>query len=625
MIKIISSVCFLLMLSVGLCGQNLSSKVAAIKSDASYKWGEGTGKTLEEADKEALRQLISHISVSVTSSYVQENHQLTTAEGERGKEDIELRLSSYSFATLQNVGQIILSEENPARVFRYVTDEEVQKSFSARRERALAFIAEADWALEKVQVGDALKYYYWALALLHSVPDGENMKIQAGGREVLASAWLTERMQKIFDRLVFKVSKIDGKENYSVILFDIYYKDVPVVNLDFQYWMGQRYSPVVTAKDGRGMAEVPELDEEDQIKIRIEYQYATMASNLDAELRGCFAIQPPAFPLRCIQKMVSLHPEAEALVTGNPAGEQQGMRVSAYVRGQDKYESVVYPEPEDMRYYGNVMMQIEQAINSGDYESVRQLFSSDGYEMFTGIIAYGNAYIVSKPAWNFIQSEEGVICQGLPMQFRFRGNRMFLEDMTFRFDSNGKICSLAFMLNKSVRDLISDSGFRWENTSRLMMMEFLEDYQTAYALKRIDYLERIFSDDALIIVGNVLKIVKNTDDNRVVLKDDAVEFKKYTKREYITNLRRSFASKEFINIGFEDVDICKMTRGGEIYAIHIKQYYYSNNYSDTGYLTLLVDMRDKVNPMIHIRVWSPEKDPDFTARKFLQHGASLLN
>lgn len=33
----------------------------------------------------------------------------------------------------------------------------------------------------------------------------------------------------------------------------------------------------------------------------------------------------------------------------------------------------------------------------------------------------------------------------------------------------------------------------------------MEDYQTAYLLQRIDYLDKIFSDDAIIITGTMLK------------------------------------------------------------------------------------------------------------------------
>jgi hypothetical protein len=41
----------------------------------------------------------------------------------------------------------------------------------------------------------------------------------------------------------------------------------------------------------------------------------------------------------------------------------------------------------------------------------------------------------------------------------------------------------------------------WSEYSRVTIINFIENYKTAYALKRLDYIESIFSDNALIIVG----------------------------------------------------------------------------------------------------------------------------
>ena len=271
------------------------------------------------------------------------------------------------------------------------------------------------------------------------------------------------------------------------------------------------------------------------------------------------------------------------------------------------------------------MRRIEAANGQRDYESVSPLFTPDGYDMFNKLVAYGKASIVAAPHYRFIQFGDEVVCRSIPMQFRFRNNKVFIEDVTFRFDKDGRIDSIAFTLPDSIEALLFDAGFRWNNHSRLLMMEFMENYQTAYSLKRLDYIESVFSDDALIIVGKALKAGAVGRMDTPLFNDPQVELTRYTKAEYIRRLRSSFASKEYINIGFEDIDIAKMTKGGEIYAIHIKQYYHSNNYADTGYLTLLVDMRDSAKPTIHIRVWNPKKDPNFTALKFLQHGATLLD
>lgn len=556
-------------------------------------------------------------------------------------ENIESRMKTYSFATLQNVGQIILSEENPAKIFRYISQSEIDKSFEARQDRALSFVNDANKALKSAQIGDAIKYYYWAMVLLNTIPNGAAVKSRfEDGSETLVYTWCHDRICRIIDDLTFEVSDMRQSPSYSTVVFDVRFRGIPVADLDFQYWMGQRYSPLYSVKDGRGTADFEHLSEGDRLKLKIEYQYAHIAKNLDAELRGCFETDVPAFPLGNIQKfvpvMIQKNEQEDKAVSGRKSKKkensatipetQDDLRISAYARNQEEeYEPVKFATPLDETLYREIMRRIEAAIGQRDYESVSPLFTPDGYDMFNKLVAYGKASIVAAPHYRFIQFGDEVVCRSIPMQFRFRNNKVFIEDVTFRFDKDGRIDSIAFTLPDSIEALLFDAGFRWNNHSRLLMMEFMENYQTAYSLKRLDYIESVFSDDALIIVGKALKTGAVGRMDTPLFNDPQVELTRYTKAEYIRRLRSSFASKEYINIGFEDIDIAKMTKGGEIYAIHIKQYYHSNNYADTGYLTLLVDMRDSAKPTIHIRVWNPKKDPNFTALKFLQHGATLLD
>lgn len=634
---------FLLFLILSDCavGQNLSSKIAKIKADPAYKWGEGSGYTLEEADKEALENLVRSVSVSVSSSFSQQEAQMAVDDESLFSENIESRMKTYSFATLQNVGQIILSEENPAKIFRYISQSEIDKSFEARQDRALSFVNDANKALKSAQIGDAIKYYYWAMVLLNTIPNGAAVKSRfEDGSETLVYTWCHDRICRIIDDLTFEVSDMRQSSSYSTVVFDVRFRGIPVADLDFQYWMGQRYSPLYSVKDGRGTADFEHLSEGDRLKLKIEYQYAHIAKNLDAELRGCFETDVPAFPLGNIQKfvpvMIQKNEQEDKAVSGRKSKKkensatipetQDDLRISAYARNQEEeYEPVKFATPLDETPYREIMRRIEAAIGQRDYESVSPLFTPDGYDMFNKLVAYGKASIVAAPHYRFIQFGDEVVCRSIPMQFRFRNNKVFIEDVTFRFDKDGRIDSIAFTLPDSIEALLFDAGFRWNNHSRLLMMEFMENYQTAYSLKRLDYIESVFSDDALIIVGKALKTGAVGRMDTPLFNDPQVELTRYTKAEYIRRLRSSFASKEYINIGFEDIDIAKMTKGGEIYAIHIKQYYHSNNYADTGYLTLLVDMRDSAKPTIHIRVWNPKKDPNFTALKFLQHGATLLD
>ena len=149
----------------------------------------------------------------------------------------------------------------------------------------------------------------------------------------------------------------------------------------------------------------------------------------------------------------------------------------------------------------------------------------------------------------------------------------------------------------------------WQKSDLIILAARPSMGKTAFALKRLDYLESIFSDDALIITGRVVR--RANVENRIQGSAEYVEYNRQTKAEYINNLRYSFGSKEYINIRFSNMEILKMGKGDSIYSIQIKQDYYSSNYGDTGYLFLLVDASDYKRPVIHVRTWQPKPDPEF--------------
>jgi hypothetical protein len=145
----------------------------------------------------------------------------------------------------------------------------------------------------------------------------------------------------------------------------------------------------------------------------------------------------------------------------------------------------------------------------------------------------------------------------------------------------------------------------------------LEDYQTAYALKRYDYLESIFSDDELIIVGHVLK--GNNDELKDIKKFNLpaqeVELLRMDKNAYFDRLSKVFKSQEYINIRFTETDFKRQmfsndesnTNGEDIFGVRPLQEYHSTTYGDVGYLFLMVDLREVQRPVIHVRAWQPDK------------------
>ena len=88
-----------------------------------------------------------------------------------------------------------------------------------------------------------------------------------------------------------------------------------------------------------------------------------------------------------------------------------------------------------------------------------------------------------------------------------------------------------------------------------------------------------------------------------------VKYTRQTKEQYMKNLKRCFDSNEYINIRFAD-NIVRKSKSPNIYGIQIKQDYYSSSYGDTGYLFLLIDFKDPEAPLIHVRTWQPDNDPN---------------
>ena len=83
----------------------------------------------------------------------------------------------------------------------------------------------------------------------------------------------------------------------------------------------------------------------------------------------------------------------------------------------------------------------------------------------------------------------------------------------------------------------------------------------------------------------------------------------YSKDQYMKNLEACFHSNEFVNIRFANNDVRK-AKEGEEYGIQIKQDYYSTNYGDQGYLYLQVNLDEPDRPVIKVRTWQPEPDPE---------------
>lgn len=569
-----------------------------IKESNEYLYGEGWGYSIAEADKQALSSLISKIAVNISSESSNKDN-LVVNNGEVNEvSQFESSVNTYAQATLTNTQQVILKNEPDAHVGRWIKKNEIDKIFASRKAKINDMVSQAIAAEKKGKVDDALRNFYWALTLLKSLQyPNEPTYVDESGQTQRLVLWIPAKMNEIFDQLEISVKK---KEEDVVELL-ITFQGKPVNSVDYTYFDGIGWSNVYSAKDGVGVLELAPGNVSENYQIKFEFEYRGQAL-IDRELESVLNVvrstpmRKAYFNVKYEQKKDE---KIEVINSSFSTTDSTVLNTPSMVADPKKYEAAV-----------NVVL---EAIKLRRYDDVKELFSEEGWDIYQRLIHYGSARIVGEPNMMFMHNGDYVIGRGVQMSFSFKtgSRKSFVEDIVFTFDNNNKICNLAFGLGNTAVDDILNKGI-WSAEARLGIMNFLENYKTAYGLKRLDYIRSIFDDNAVIIVGNVVKsATAYNKDVAGMANNKIIKTNRYTKDQYLQNLSRCFNSNEYINIRFANNDVYKLAQGGELYAIQIAQDYYSSSYGDKGYLFLMVDINDPQNPIIKVRTWQPEKDPNF--------------
>ena len=573
-----------------------NSKADDIMNTADYIWGQGYGATMQEADKEALANLMSKISVQVESDFVIDEREVNTAAGNDAQSTVQNVVRTYSQGTLKNTRSVIVSEAPTAAVIRYIKKSELEKIFKEREENVLTYVYSARNAEKNGRIDAALRYYYWASCLLKSLQNPSQVKFTEDGVKYPLTMWIPEQIRTILSQIKVEVTKIEG-QNVSLLFT---YKDKPVTSLDFHYWDGQNYSNIFSAKDG--IMEVEMRPGAPTNKFNIQYEY---------EFKSQMRQDPELEQLMNIFNTVNYKEATVTVLSGNKSEQKHAQAVlqEAVMNMSMATHAVQVAQPKT---FAKTVDQVVNAIKQKNYTSVSDQFTTEGFNMFDKLVHYGNATVIGNPNLQFYQLGDRTICRSVPMKFTFKNNkRAFVEDVTFTFNKDQKIESVAFGLDKTARDdIFNRDAAAWNDSVRMVIATFLENYKTAFALKRLDYIQSIFDDDAIIIVGHVTKHANKKGENQRYIDNEMVKYTRLDKAAYLKNLEKSFGSNEFINIRFTDNEVKKMGKGGETYGIQIHQDYYSSSYGDTGYLFLMVDLNEMDAPVIKVRTWQPNRDPN---------------
>ena len=579
-----------------------------VREDDDYIYGEGWGSTVTEADKQALANLIGKIATNVSG----ESHSSLKTQNSNGQLNEESQfsqtVSTYSQATLTNTQQKVLKNEPDAYVVRWIKKSEIEKIFESRKRKALDLIETAVRAEKKGKVDDVLRNYYWALTLLKSLQyPNEVTYTDEDGKEHVCTNWCKEKIDDTFYELKTIYDSREGND----IRLAITYKGKPVNSVDYKFWDGQTWSAVYSAKDGWGVLELAPGFDGTQVQMKYEYEYAGEAK-IDNEVEMVLnAVKGTPMPKAYTNVMLKSNEKKK-----EREARMEMMQSQSFTTNE---VSIAPPKPveKNVNAYKNAIEKMVAAVKQKNYDSARDLFTSVGWSMFTKLMKYGKAKVLDSDNIRFLESEDGIVERGLRMSFSFNsgGRATFVEDIVLTFDKEQKINNISFGLGKTAEDDILNKGV-WDEKSRLAIMNFLENYKTAYALKRLDYIRSIFDDDAVIITGSVVSkanSVTNRENQSSISQEGnhIIKMNRQTKDQYLASLKRCFERNEFVNIRFSDNDVKKMGAGGESYGIQIQQDYYSSTYGDKGYLMLLVDINEPKKPLIKLRTWQPEKDPNF--------------
>lgn len=590
-----------------------AQSIDEIKKNSNYIWGEGNGTTMSDAEGEALRQMSVQISVSVyNSSYDEESNDNSVQKAV---------LQSVSSAKFTNVQMRVLEEEPNAKVFCFMPRSEVKKMFEKRANHIVNMVDAGKTAESRMMIDEALRNYYWALVLAKTTP--EPVEIEFNDKKGEATSLLPIKIKSVLAMINASVDEIQDGKN---LILGFTYNGKPVSSLSFKYNDGQSIVGPIVARDGIGEASMASIPADGKLHLTYELRFRNEVDPTDSDIAGAFnaGILPNinssvAIAIKNNSKKKAAAPALASaeILAAQPTNDKRSIAMQNADNTDDLQQAV---------------LAVEAAISSNNPKSAFNYFTPEGYTLFANLMAKnGKVTLVGKAqSHNFIIADGYIIGRATNIKRQFRNGKAFMEKLVYRFNPESrKIESVAFALTQRAENDIMNAAASWPEVSRWAILNFMEDYQTAFALKRIDYINSIFSDDALIITGTILKKLNNAErafDRSKSLdlggpKD--IAYSQLSKTEYIDRLRKIFSTREYVHLQFEDnvtrmIDLPAINgiNKGAAFGIEIKQRYESTGYSDDGYLTMVFDTRGKL-PIIHVRLWQPDKNNMMSLQEFI--------
>lgn len=185
--------------------------------------------------------------------------------------------------------------------------------------------------------------------------------------------------------------------------------------------------------------------------------------------------------------------------------------------------------------------------------------------------------------------------------------------LTIRLTRDGQIASVAMAASDAVYGRIMEQGLSVTDLERrTTILSFVENYRSFYDEKDLKSIDRVFSDDAIIITGTV-PMQRNVSNDMGSWREQ-IKYKVQNKQQYLNKLAANFKRNKYIKVTFSDVEVVRHPANPNYYGVTLHQHWKSgndenksSNYEDDGYLLLIWEFHDGQDPIIHYRTWQPDR------------------
>jgi hypothetical protein len=568
--------------------------VAELQRSDDYIYGRGEADNYEKAYLKAQQNLINKISVHVEAEFTLQ----TTDDNVQVQEKAERIVHTYSSTSLYGLPEIVNEGRDKTEVWLYLKRTEMEEIFADRRKKVESYYELGRNAEKRLQIGDALRNYYWALELLQTHPKHDKLTSPLPEESNLVlKQLLFDKINELMNAIVFTPSEKYVKDDCQTLIYKATYKEMKVANLNYRYYTTGGWSKYISVNEGLAYFKLPVDFADNAITLQLEYRYQ-QAANFDKEVLTVLSEVDSDY-FKSSQRDLMLLEIAES-----------SNEVKLDIITEDNHNS------QNTLPVKETLIQVLNSLCEGDLDDIDNYFTETGKADYENLLTYGNAELLQfemQPRMEEFADEKQI--RGIPMRFSFPQSREeFVERVNFKFDNDNRIKGVTFSLSdQSIRSIMAEDESMWKPKEKYKLIEFMEYYKTAYCLQDIDFIDRVFAENALIIVGRVLKDDEFGMENiNQSISKEKVEYIRMQKSEYIEHLKRVFAANEFVNIQFEENNIKHYSNDPDsaLYAIQIKQNYHSENYGDKGYLFLMMDLEDVLQPRIYIRSWQKEKFSD---------------